>query len=75
MPVRYAEIDAILSNRRTRKMIKNVESNTSQYFLRDHFPLELRLKIKLSKHRGRPPDKSNDLEKPTKTFLGCPRTI
>ena len=41
-------------------MIKDVESNTRQYFPSDHFPLELRLKIKLSKHRGRPPDKSND---------------
>ena len=47
-------------------MIKNVESHTGTYFPSDHFPLELRLKMKLSKHRGRPPDKSNAWKNPQK---------
>ena len=47
-------------------MIKDIESNTKQYFPSDHFPVELRLKIKLAKHRGRPPDKSNDWKSPQK---------
>ena len=67
-PTRYAEIDAILANTRARNMIKNVESNTEQYFPSDHFPVEMRLKIKLSKHRGRPPDKSNDWKQPAKIW-------
>ena len=40
---RYAEIDAILANTRTRNMIKNVESNTELYLPSDHFPVEQRL--------------------------------
>lgn len=55
IPTRYAELDAVIANTRTRNMIKNVESNTKHYFPSDHFPLELRLKIKFSKHKGRPP--------------------
>ena len=57
---------AILANTRTRNMVKNVESNTKHYFPSDHFPLEVRLKIKLSKHKGRPPDKSNEWKSPPK---------
>ena len=41
-------------------MVKNVESNTKTDFPSDHFPVEAKLKIKLAKHRGRPPDKSNE---------------
>ena len=44
-----AEIDAILANRRTKNMVKDVESNTSRYFPSDHFPLNIRLKVKLAK--------------------------
>ena len=60
IPQRYAELDAIIANQRSRNMVKNVESNTKTDFPSDHFPVEARLKIKLAKHRGRPPDKSNE---------------
>ena len=65
-PFRYAEIDAILANKRIRNMVKNVESNTQTGFPSDHFPIETRLKIQLAKHRGRPPDKSNEWKRPIK---------
>ena len=47
-------------------MVKNVESNTQTDFPSDHFLVETRLKIKLAKHRGRPPDKSNEWKKTIK---------
>ena len=47
-------------------MIKNVESNAKTDFPSDHFPVEAKLKIKLAKHRGRPPDKSNEWKSPIK---------
>ena len=58
IPTRYAEIDAIIANKRTKTTVKNVESNASIYFPSDQFPLEMRFKMKLTKHRRRPPDKS-----------------
>jgi hypothetical protein len=47
-------------------MIKNVESNTKTDFPSDHVPVEAKIKIKLAKHRGRPPDKSNEWKSPIK---------
>ena len=43
-----------------------MESNTKTDFPSDHFPAETRLKIKLAKHRGRPPDKFNEWKSPIK---------
>ena len=40
--------------------------HTKTDFPSDHFPAETRLKIKLAKHRGRPPDKSNEWKSPIK---------
>ena len=65
-PQRYAELDAIIANHRCRNMVKNVESNSQTDFPSDRFPVEARLKLKLAKHRGRPPDKSNEWKNPIK---------
>ena len=51
IPTRYAEIDAVLANKRTTNMIKNIESDTARYFPSDHFPLNIRMKIKLAKNK------------------------
>ena len=48
IPTRYAEIDAVLSNRRLRHGIKDIESDTITAFPSDHFPVAVRIKVKLA---------------------------
>ena len=43
-PDRYAEIDGILPNQRTKNMIKDIEGDTKTYSPSDHFPVNWRFK-------------------------------
>jgi len=41
----------VMANRRAQNIIKNVESDTKTAFPSDHFPVNLRVKIILAKHK------------------------
>ena len=47
-------------------MIKNIESDTARYFPSDHFPLNIRMKIKLAKNKDEVKDESNIWKNPSK---------
>ena len=64
IPTRYAEIDAVISNRRLRNSIKDIESDTITAFPSDHFPVAIRIKIKLAKNRNIQKDESNTRKTP-----------
>ena len=65
-PNRYAELDAVLSNRRLRNGIKNVESDMNTAYPSDHFPVTVKIKIKLAKNRNPQKDESNTWKSPKK---------
>ena len=50
IPTRYAELDAVISNRRLRNGIKDVESDMVTAFPSDHFPVTIKIKIKFAKN-------------------------
>ena len=50
---RYAEIDMVMANRRVQNSIKGVESDTKTIFPSDHLPVNIRLKITLSRSKNR----------------------
>ena len=66
IPTRYAELDAVISNRRLRNGIKDIESDTITAFPSDHFPVTIREKIKLAKNRNTQKDESNTKKSPKK---------
>ena len=66
IPTRYAELDAVISNRRLRNCIKDIESDTITAFPSDHFPVTIRVKIKLAKNRNTQKDESNTWKSPKK---------
>ena len=66
IPTRYAEIDAVLSNKRLRNSVKNIESDTITAFPSDHFPGITKIKIKLAKNRNIQKDESNTWKSPKK---------
>ena len=59
VPTRYAEIDAVLANKRTTNMVRNVESDTKTYLTSDRFRVNVRIKIKLAKNKDKVKDESN----------------
>ena len=67
---KYAEIDAALADTRTRNIVKHVESNTSLYFLSDHFPTS---DLVRRRSRGRPSYGRGDT--PSHTLPSHPRRV
>ena len=57
--LRYAEIDGIYPSKRARNMVKDIWSDTEVFFPSDHFPVNFRIKIKLSKEHGGEEDEAN----------------
>ena len=51
IPSRYAEVDMVMSNRKTQHIIKDVESNTNMTFPSEQFPVNIRIKINQVKTR------------------------
>ena len=69
---RYAEIDLVVCNNRTKNMIKNIESDTDRVFPSDHFPVHFEFKIKLAKNHERSKSKANKWkgpERPTEAYI------
>ena len=66
IPTRYAEIDAVIANRRSRNIIKDIESDTVTALPSDHFPVNIRVKLELAENRNKDKDASNAWKIPKK---------
>ena len=65
-PNRYAEIDLVVCNNRTKNIIKNIESDTKRAFPSDHFPVHFEFKVSLAKNHERAKSTANKWKGPEK---------